>query len=40
MKFEKEEVRKRWAEYVEDLVADTRPELPVPANNELVKSKE
>ena len=38
--FEKEEVRKRWAEYVEDLVADTRPELPVPANNELVKSKE
>ena len=32
--FEKEEVRKRWAEYVGDLFADTRPELPVPANNE------
>ena len=32
--FEKDEVRKRWAEYVGDLFADTRPAMPVPTNNE------
>ena len=34
MLFEKDKVLERWAEYIGDLFADTRPPLPAPSNDE------